>query len=67
MEAVLLRFDEIEKEIQTLKEHFSDTKQFDNFYSDICEYKASSVTVIKHHKTIKHKDQNRLKESAGHF
>ena len=55
----------MEKEIQTLKEHFSDTKQLENFYCDICEYKASSVTVLKRHKTMKHKDQNKLKESAG--
>ena len=41
MEAVLLRFDKMEIEIQTLKEHFSDTKQLENFYCDICEYKAS--------------------------
>ena len=64
MEILLFRVQKMEKEIEYLRNNLTirvDEKD-QGFKCDICEYEASSLTVLKRHKTMKHKQQSAIIE-----
>ena len=61
MKSKLSRLDTIEQDIRCLKEDGigkSDSFSEKKHACDVCDYKANTATVLKRHKTMKHKNKN---------
>ena len=56
MESILFR-NSSANEKETHREHISNTTEAECLECDMCDYKASSKTVLKRHKTMKHKQK----------